>query len=317
MTVAFALMPLIRSPWHAFAVYVVWGAGSGSFWPSQSALLAGAHAARAPLAGVRAAAADDEPRCRGRRAHCRVHRVGRASRRSFTVLFLVNCVTYVAYMLVLAARADAGASSGARRRQLARSRTRPDVPRLHRTERGVHDCGDLADDRAAAGVRQERDARERAGGRRHLRARRNRHRHLPAPGREARRGTATDARPRADGRPLGGLAPHRLGGGRRGRRQPSPPPCSPARCSCSRSASACTARSTRRSASTSRRRSSSAATSRCRASPGRLAGSSGPPPAASPSQHAPLLLWPAAAAVNLACAAWALALERRLPERAR
>ena len=41
MTVAFALMPLIRAPWHAFAVYVVWGAGSGSFWPSQSALLAG------------------------------------------------------------------------------------------------------------------------------------------------------------------------------------------------------------------------------------------------------------------------------------
>ena len=31
MTVAFALMPLIRAPWQAFAVYVVWGAGSGSF----------------------------------------------------------------------------------------------------------------------------------------------------------------------------------------------------------------------------------------------------------------------------------------------
>ncbi len=33
--------------------------------------------------------------------------------------------------------------------------------------------------------------------------------------------------------------------------------------------------------------------------------------------HAPLLLWPAAAAVNLACAGWAIALEHRLPERAR
>src|SRR3954452_234081 len=39
MTVAFALMPLIRSALEAFAVYVLWGIGSGSFWPSQSALL--------------------------------------------------------------------------------------------------------------------------------------------------------------------------------------------------------------------------------------------------------------------------------------
>ena len=30
-------------------------------------------------------------------------------------------------------------------------------------------------------------------------------------------------------------------------------------------------------------------------------------------QHAPLALWPAAAGANLLCAAWALALERRLP----
>jgi MFS family permease len=34
-------------------------------------------------------------------------------------------------------------------------------------------------------------------------------------------------------------------------------------------------------------------------------------------QHAPLVLWPAAAAINLACAGLALALERRLPERVR
>jgi MFS family permease len=30
-------------------------------------------------------------------------------------------------------------------------------------------------------------------------------------------------------------------------------------------------------------------------------------------QHAPLLLWPVAAGLNLACSAWALSLERRLP----
>jgi MFS family permease len=39
MATGFALFPLIRSPWHAFALNVVVGAGSGSFWPSQSTLL--------------------------------------------------------------------------------------------------------------------------------------------------------------------------------------------------------------------------------------------------------------------------------------
>jgi hypothetical protein len=34
-------------------------------------------------------------------------------------------------------------------------------------------------------------------------------------------------------------------------------------------------------------------------------------------QHAPLLLWPVAAGINLLCAGWALALERHLPERVR
>jgi len=41
MTVAFALMPLIHTAWHAFAIYTLWGIGSGAFWPSQAALLAG------------------------------------------------------------------------------------------------------------------------------------------------------------------------------------------------------------------------------------------------------------------------------------
>jgi len=41
MAVAFSLMPLIRTAWHAFAIYVLWGIGSGAFWPAQSALLAG------------------------------------------------------------------------------------------------------------------------------------------------------------------------------------------------------------------------------------------------------------------------------------
>jgi MFS family permease len=39
MAVGFALFPLIRAPWHAFLLNVLVGAGSGSFWPSQSTLL--------------------------------------------------------------------------------------------------------------------------------------------------------------------------------------------------------------------------------------------------------------------------------------
>ena len=52
MTVAFALMPLIRSAPEAFLIYSLWGIGSGSFWPSQSAMLAGLTPAakRAPAA---------------------------------------------------------------------------------------------------------------------------------------------------------------------------------------------------------------------------------------------------------------------------
>jgi MFS family permease len=39
MAVAFALFPLVRAPWHAFALNMLAGAGSGAFWPSQSTLL--------------------------------------------------------------------------------------------------------------------------------------------------------------------------------------------------------------------------------------------------------------------------------------
>jgi MFS family permease len=41
MSVAFALFPLIRAPWHAFALNALAGFGSGAFWPSQGALLSG------------------------------------------------------------------------------------------------------------------------------------------------------------------------------------------------------------------------------------------------------------------------------------
>lgn len=100
MTVAFGLMPLIRTPWHAFAIYVVWGAGSGSFWPAQSALLAGLTPARrrsgayalqrlAMNLGVAA----------GGVVAGLIASVANPS--SFTILFLVDCGTFVAFIAVL------------------------------------------------------------------------------------------------------------------------------------------------------------------------------------------------------------------------
>src|SRR3989440_10915462 len=39
MAVGFALFPLIQTPWQALVLNMLVGAGSGSFWPSQSTLL--------------------------------------------------------------------------------------------------------------------------------------------------------------------------------------------------------------------------------------------------------------------------------------
>src|SRR6185503_19895758 len=39
MAFAFALFPLMRNPWQAFALNALVGLGSGSFWPSQSTLI--------------------------------------------------------------------------------------------------------------------------------------------------------------------------------------------------------------------------------------------------------------------------------------
>jgi len=100
MTVAFALMPLIRVPWHAFAVYVVWGAGSGCFWPAQSTLLAALTPAarRSPAYALQRLTMNLGAAIGGVAAGL-IASVSHPS--SFTVLFLVNCATYVAYLVVL------------------------------------------------------------------------------------------------------------------------------------------------------------------------------------------------------------------------
>jgi len=100
MAVGFALFPLIRTPWQAFVLNALVGAGSGSFWPSQSTLLSALtpqrrrHAAFAQqrmtmnlgiaLGGLVAGAIarTDEPG-------------------TFTLLFLLNAVTFVVFVGVL------------------------------------------------------------------------------------------------------------------------------------------------------------------------------------------------------------------------
>lgn len=100
VTVAFALMPFIRVAWEAFAVYVVWGAGSGSFWPSQSTLLAALTppARRSPAYALQRLTMNLGVAVGG---VCAGLIATVAHPQSFTVLFLINCATFVAYMLVL------------------------------------------------------------------------------------------------------------------------------------------------------------------------------------------------------------------------
>jgi MFS family permease len=101
MTVAFAFMPAIHTAWHAFAVYALWGLGSGSFWPAQSALLAGLTPAqrRAPAYALQRLAMNLGVAAGGVVAGliASVRHPG-----SFTTLFVIDCATFVAYMLVLA-----------------------------------------------------------------------------------------------------------------------------------------------------------------------------------------------------------------------
>jgi len=101
MTVSFALMPLIRTAWEAFAIYTLWGVGSGSFWPSQSALLAALTPAtrRAPAYALQRLSMNVGVALGGLTAGF-IATVGDPE--TFTLLFAINCVTFVGYMVVLA-----------------------------------------------------------------------------------------------------------------------------------------------------------------------------------------------------------------------
>jgi len=100
MAAGISSFPLVHEPWHAYLAMAIVGAGNGSFWPSQSTLLAGL----APEARRHAAYA--------------LQRVSRnlgiglggltggliattSDPRSFTILFLVDAATFLGFIAVL------------------------------------------------------------------------------------------------------------------------------------------------------------------------------------------------------------------------
>ena len=105
--IGIGLFPLVHAPWHAFLLISIEGAGSAGFWPSQSTLIA----RLTPPARRHAAYAQQRVTMNlgiglggltgGFIAHAH-------NARSFTVLFLVDAATFLAYVVVLAFIHDPG-----------------------------------------------------------------------------------------------------------------------------------------------------------------------------------------------------------------
>src|SRR5204863_4099513 len=100
IAVAFALFPLIRNPWQAFALNALVGLGSGSFWPSQSTLLSSltpkerrhtAFAQQRMTMNVGIALGGLVAGAIARTAHPG----------TFTFLFLLNAATFLVFVAVL------------------------------------------------------------------------------------------------------------------------------------------------------------------------------------------------------------------------
>jgi MFS family permease len=97
----FGLLPLVRHPWHAFVLLAVEGAGSACFWPSQSTLISKL------TPGARRHAAFAQQRLTmnlgiglGGLAGGFIAHVNDAH--TFTVLFVLDAVTFLGYVVVLA-----------------------------------------------------------------------------------------------------------------------------------------------------------------------------------------------------------------------
>ena len=101
MAVAISLFPLIDNVWEAFALNLLLGSGSGSFWPSQSSMLTGL----APPSTRHSAFALQRLTMNlgvalGGFVGGLIASVAHPS--SFTVLFLLDAVTFVGYAIVTA-----------------------------------------------------------------------------------------------------------------------------------------------------------------------------------------------------------------------
>ena len=99
MAVAISLFPLIRTVWEAYALNILLGTGSGSFWPSQSSMLTGLSppSARHSAFALQRLTMNLGVALGGLTGGL-IARVSHPS--SFTVLFLLDAVTFVGYAIV-------------------------------------------------------------------------------------------------------------------------------------------------------------------------------------------------------------------------
>jgi MFS family permease len=105
--VGFGLLPLVSEPWHAYALLAFEGIGSACFWPSQSTLIS----RLTPPARLHAAFAQQRVTMNlgvglGGLAGGLIASVD--SPRSFTVLFVLDGLTFLAYAFVLSFVRDPG-----------------------------------------------------------------------------------------------------------------------------------------------------------------------------------------------------------------
>jgi MFS family permease len=101
LTIAFALFPLVRAPWHAFALAALVGLANGVFWPSYHTLLAAITPSDRRHAGY---ALQRVSMNLGFGIGGAVAGLIAASARpgTFTALFLIDAATYAAFLALLA-----------------------------------------------------------------------------------------------------------------------------------------------------------------------------------------------------------------------
>ena len=105
--IGFGLLPLVREPWEAFVLVAIEGAGSAGFWPSQSTLIS----RLTPAARRHAAFAQQRVTMNlgiglGGLTAGWIAVVGNPA--TFTVLFVLDALTFLAYVGVLAFVHDPG-----------------------------------------------------------------------------------------------------------------------------------------------------------------------------------------------------------------